>query len=108
MRKLAKKRSDEAKESKTRNDLPKDQVHTFTIDYAQNLAIPWFGKKDQPNQLYYMTPLTVNLFGMFDNSFEKENLFAYVYREDEGNKGGNNVASLIIKQLKDQGLLDGQ
>ena len=37
----------------------------------------------------------------------KDHLHAYMYTEAEGEKGGNKVASLIMKYLLEQGLLDG-
>ncbi len=44
-------------------------------------------------------------FGVADLSHEKAKLFVYGYSEDHGGKGGNNVASLLMKVLQDLGLL---
>ena len=51
--------------------------------------------------MYYYLPLTINIFGVVDYSVEE--LDAYVYTEGEGNKGGNNVVSLIQKSLEKKG-----
>ena len=71
------------------------------------MEMPFFGK-DQPGETYYFTPKTINLLGIVDCNQEKEVLHAYAYSEEEGSKGGNNVASLIMKHLVDRGLLDGK
>jgi hypothetical protein len=42
-----------------------------------------------------------------DCRWDKDRLRLYVYGEDEGDKGGNNVGSLIMKFLEEGGLLDG-
>ncbi len=68
--------------------------------------MPFFGK-DQPGEMYYSTPKQINLFGIVDCNSEKEVLHAYKYGEDHGGKGGNNVASLLMKHLEDLGWLDG-
>eukprot|EP00957_Ditylum_brightwellii_P068193 5176773-Ditylum_brightwellii.AAC.1 len=64
-----------------------NDVHTITIDFAQNLSLPWFGH-DQPGQTYFLTPITVNFFNAIDNSHEKSHLHAMIYKEDEGKRGG--------------------
>ena len=43
--------------------------------------------------------------GVADVSGEKSKLLAYGYSEDQGGKGGNNVASLLIKAIEDLGWL---
>ncbi len=66
-----------------------------------------------------MSPLTINCFGVVDPagmSTDGEDadlttewrhiLHAYVYAEGVAGCGGNNVASLLIKDLHDSGLLD--
>jgi len=69
-------------------------------DYCQNLGIPHFGG-EQPGNTYYYSPLNVFCFGIVDASTSPEQLYAYAYSEDAGTKGGNNVASLLMKYLED-------
>jgi hypothetical protein len=77
-------------------------VFSFCLvaDYAQNLGLPHFGG-EQPGDTYYYSPLAVYCFGLVDASQSPEQLHCFGYTEDEGAKGGNNVASLIMKALKD-------
>ena len=65
-------------------------------DYCQNMALPHFGG-EQPGETYYFSPLGVYCFGMVDPTVDK--LYAHLYSEGQGQKGGNNVASLIMKTL---------
>jgi hypothetical protein len=83
-----------------------DKIITIVVDYCQNFEVPFFGS-DQPGDTYYFTPKTVNGFGIVDRRWDKDRLRLYVYGEDEGGKGGNNVWSLIMKFLEEGGLLDG-
>ena len=71
-------------------------------DYAQNLELPHFGA-EQPQDIYYFSALTVNVFGLADVTKLPTTMHAYGYLEDKGGKGGNNVASLLIKGLHDLG-----
>jgi hypothetical protein len=90
----------------TRDDFAdEDMVITLVADYCQDMEMPFFGK-DQPGETYYYTPKTINLFGIVDCNSEKEVLHAYSYGEEQGGKGGNNVASLLMKHLEDCGFLD--
>ena len=68
-------------------------------DYCQNLSIPYFGG-EQPGDAYYFSPLFIYVFGIADVSEEKAKLKAYGYSEDQGGKGGNNVASILMQALK--------
>ena len=72
-------------------------------DYSQNLSLPNFGG-EQPGDTYYFSPLSISCFGLVNHSTEI--LTAYVYPEGVGKKGGNNVASLIFKYLKENGILN--
>lgn len=65
----------------------------------------YFGK-DQPGETCYYTPMNINTLGIVDFNNVKDHLHAYIYDESEGNKGGNVVASLLMKNLRDRGLLD--
>ena len=97
---------EEAKTATKDNVADKDMVITVVADCYQNMEMPFFGK-DQPGKTYYYTPKTINLFGIVDCNSSKPVLHAYSYGEDHGGKGGNNVASLLMKHLGDRGLLDG-
>ena len=65
--------------------------------------MPHFGG-EQPGDTYYFSPLTVNVFGVCD--YATELLNAYVYTEAEGEKGGNNVVSLVHKFLSSKGIFN--
>jgi hypothetical protein len=71
--------------------------YCLVADYCQNMALPHFGGK-QPGETYYFSPLGIYCFGMVDPTVDK--LYAHLYTEGQGQKGGNNVASLIMKTLK--------
>ena len=43
--------------------------------------------------------------GFVDVSMDPEEMIAYGYTESEGDKSGNNVASLLMESLKHQGWL---
>jgi hypothetical protein len=61
------------------------------------MALPHFGGK-QPGETYYFSPLGIYCFDMVDPTVEK--LYAHLCTEGQGQKEGNNVASLIMKTLK--------
>ncbi len=71
-------------------------------DYAQNLELPHFGA-EQPQDIYYFSAITVNVFGIADVTRSPTHMIAYGYTQDQGSKGGNNVASLLVKGLHDLG-----
>jgi hypothetical protein len=77
----------------------------LVCDYCQKLELPAFFSQ-QPGDTYYLSPLTVNSFGVVDCSTLKDHLHAHIYHEGEGKCGGNNVASLLLKTLKTKGLLN--
>jgi hypothetical protein len=107
MQQLCQKVIEDAKKATKENVEVGEMVVTIVVDYFQNMEMPFFGK-DQPGETYYYTPKTINLFGIVNCNEEKEILHAYAHSEEEGGKGGNNVASLIMKHLKDRGFLDGK
>jgi hypothetical protein len=107
MRELCQKVIEDAKKATRDNSVDEEMIITIVVDYCQNMEMPFFGK-DQPGETYYYTPKTINLLGIVDCNSEKEILHAYAYSEEEGGKGGNNVASLIMKHLHDRKLLDGK
>ena len=97
-----------------KNNMPHDKRHyTFICDYSQNMSYPHLGA-EQAGETYYFTPSSVYCFGMVDcahlykgmNGVEDgDHMYAHVYEEAMGSKGGNNVASLILKTLGKLGLL---
>ena len=81
----------------------------LTIDMGQNLCLPNF-EGDQPGDTYYMSPLTVLLFGVVNNATidGKDRMNAYIWQEFEGDRGANNIASCLLMDLKKRGWLNGQ
>ena len=79
----------------------------LTIDMGQNLNLPNF-EGEQPGDTYYMSPLTVLLFGVVENATEDgyDRMNAYiVWREFEGDRGANNITSCLLMDLKRRGWL---
>ena len=92
----------QAKED-THNKVPVEQMHIVAIvDFCQNIQLPSH-KKDQPGNTYFFVPMNVYVLEVVDCNSLKDHLHAYMYTEAEGGKGGNLVASLIMKYLFDQG-----
>ena len=88
--------------------LPQEQrVFTFVADFAQNMYIPNFAA-EQPGATYYYSPLNVYPFGVVDGSTDPTQLTAHVFYEGEAKKGGNSVASMLWKELKMKGLINGR
>lgn len=77
----------------------------LVADYAQNLGLPHFGG-EQPGDTYYFSPLAVYCFGVVDASRSPEVLHCFGYTEDQGSKGGNNVASLLLRALHQLEILE--
>ena len=81
------------------NSVPhSSRTYTFIADYSQNLDLPHFGG-EQPGETFYYSPLNIFQFGVVDPT-DNDKLYAFVYDEGDGKKGGNNVASLILKLLR--------
>jgi hypothetical protein len=84
--------------------------YTFVVDYGQNMELPVYNK-EQPGVTYYFSPLSIYNLGMVNHAHEyangevKEHMYAHVYHEGVGKKGANNVASLIVKTLRQLNLL---
>ena len=76
------------------------------VDYCQNIQIPSF-LKDQPGAVYFFVPLNVYCLGIVDCNSLKDHLHVYMYSEAEGGKGGNEVATLIMKYLSNKGYIEG-
>lgn len=81
------------------------RTYTLICDFGQNMALPHFGAH-QPGDTYYYTPLNLFNFGVADVSFvgddgeEADHLYCHLFKEGDGGKGGNNVASLVMKTLR--------
>jgi hypothetical protein len=91
------------KQDKAINDRLNDVQHSnrqycLIADYSQNLSLPHF-RSSQPGETYFYTPLTLYLFGVVDTS-NNNHLTGHLFREGDGKKGGNSVASLLIKTLQ--------
>ena len=91
----------------------KDQlrrVYTFVVDYGQNMELP-ISNKEQPGCTYYFSPLSVFNLGVvnharaYNDGCVSEHLHCHVYHKGVGKKGANNVASLIIKTLRQLNIL---
>jgi hypothetical protein len=76
-----------------------ERVFTLVADYAQNMYLPNFASS-QPGATYYYSPLNAYCFGVVDASTRPSKLYGHIYLEDLGKKGGDNVASMLWKQLK--------
>ena len=81
-----------------------DRRYVFVADYSQNIELPFFGNS-QPGDTYYFSHLKVNVFGVVDCCIPGGSLGAHVYHKGNGKKGGNNVASLLMKEFQEKGLL---
>jgi hypothetical protein len=81
-----------------------ERVFCFVIDYSQNMYLPNF-EGEQPGETYYYSPLNAYVLGIVDTALAK--LSAHTYMEYDGKKGGNNVASLIWKELTRKNLKPG-
>ena len=96
MREYANERIDECRE--TAGLERSERIHTLVCDYAQNGELPSFGS-EQPGDVYYYSPLSIFIFGIVNTDQKDDMLTTYCYDEGVGKKGGNNVASLLVKHL---------
>jgi hypothetical protein len=87
-----------------RDKSKEERVFTFVADYSQNMYLPSF-REAQPGETYYYSPVNGYCFGVVDASCRPSQLYAHVYLEDTGKKGGDNVASMLWKQLILKGLI---
>jgi hypothetical protein len=87
----------------SRNKDQSERVMCYVADFAQNMYIPNFAS-EQPGATYYYSPMNAFVFGVVDASIQK--LSAYIYTEDVGRKGGNNVASLLMLHLERTGIFN--
>ena len=101
-RDLLKNRSVDAKDDLANDVRWGERRDVFVADYSQNMGLPHHGN-EQPGETYYYSPLSIHVFGVCN--YATELLNAYVYDESEGKKGGNNVASLLYKNLEVEGII---
>jgi len=90
------------------------KVYRLVVDYCQNPSYPWYGER-QPGETYYYPHVNVYCLGIVNvaditvnaNGEPDAKLHAHLYSkgQGDGHKGGNNVASLIMKQLEEFGWL---
>ena len=73
-------------------------------DYAQNSYVPTFNSEQQ-GETYFYYPANCHVFGVAYASHQPTKLAAHAYTEFDGKKGGNNVAGLLWKQFKLDGLV---
>eukprot|EP00957_Ditylum_brightwellii_P071640 5446113-Ditylum_brightwellii.AAC.1 len=75
---------------------------------GQNLCLPNFAG-NQPGDMYYLSPLTIYLFGVVDNSKHSRqdghHMNAYVWSEYEADRGANNITSCLLYEFQLQGWL---
>jgi hypothetical protein len=102
---LVNEKMSKAKEDAAANTIHSERFHTFIVDYGQNMQLPWFGTS-QPGDTYYYTPLTIFNLGVVDVFHpDGEHLYCHLYKKGDGKKGGDNVASLLMKSLRQLNVL---
>jgi hypothetical protein len=107
-RKFYQDKVEEAKKSVDKHH--SERTYTFVVDYGQNMELPVFNQQ-QPGCTYYFSPMTVNNLGIVDHAHKypdgmvSKHMHCHVYTDAVGKKGGNNVASLIMKTLRHLNLL---
>jgi hypothetical protein len=72
------------------------RYRVLVCDYAQHVNYPHYGG-EQPGEIYYLSALTINLFGIVDLSVTPNKLNCCAYRESTAKKGqmGRMVACWI-------------
>lgn len=76
--------------------------NVIACDFMQNLGLPYLGF-EQSGATYYYLPLTVFVFGVVN--IQTKHLHRFVYNKGKGEKGGNNIASMLYKYLQIYGML---
>ncbi len=90
-----------------------EKTFTFVVDYGQNMQLPVFNQ-EQPGTTYYYSPVNIYNLGVVDHAYvgngdhknPQEHIPSHVYHEGIGKKGANNVCSLLMKTLTDNGVLN--
>jgi DNA-binding transcriptional regulator GbsR (MarR family) len=98
--------------SDAKNDVPFGEA-TFkcTGDYGQVIMLPSFAK-EQPGFVYYTSKWSVQNFGFVNHAYKYTDgrdpqchMDAHIFQEGVSQKGANSVASLVVKSLKDWGII---
>ena len=87
-----------------RDKCKSERCYFYVADYAQNSYVPTFNS-EQPGETYFYSPTDYHIFGVADASHQPTKLTDHAYMELDGKKGGNNVACLLWKKIKLDGLL---
>jgi hypothetical protein len=61
----------------------------------------------KPGEIYYISALTINLFGIVDLLVTPNKLNCYAYRESTGRKKSNNVVSMLHNFFGNKWLMKG-
>jgi hypothetical protein len=80
------------------------RYRVLVCDYAQNINYPHYGG-EQLGDIYFLSALTINLFGIVDLSVTPKKLNCYAYRESTAKKGSNNVASMLMHNFHEKNWL---
>ena len=105
MREHVKTITKKAKEDAEKNTPWSQRMVVQIADFAQNLDMPHFGG-EQPGDTYYFSPLGIYLFGIVSPYIHSSNLLCQYFTEGEGAKGGNNVASMLWNNFKQEGFIE--
>jgi len=106
MKRYAREKIQEAKDNYNDPFLTwEERIDCWVADYCQNMGVP-STEDTQPGATYYWTPLAIYCFGIVNTGVPVERLRAYIYHKGEGEKGGDNVASLFWQHLIDSGVYD--
>ena len=81
--------------------------HCIMIDMGQNILLQSFAG-DQPGNTYYMSTLTLLLFGVTDNLRldGTDHMEAHLWHEKDGKRGMNNTISCSFKYYKEKYFLN--
>ena len=81
-------------------------VRTLVMDYSQNVELPQHLGANQPGKSYYLSSLSIYIFGIVDTGIKGDVLDAYAYPEWQGGNRGDNLASMLYLNLKKKGWLE--
>jgi len=87
-----------------------EKVYALVVDYEQNMELPSY-TSEQPGTTYYFSPLTVFNLGVVNHAHTyndgrvSEHMHEYLFHEGVRKKGAKNVASLIVKTLRQLNIL---
>ena len=94
---LASEKIKAAVESESNNHRFRNKVATIVMDYCQNLDLPHVGE-EQVGETYFYSPINIYCLGIVNAATNQ--LYAYVYSEADGKKGGNNSSSILLHYLQ--------